>query len=380
MKVDLRDRDALYAVRPSDVAAYLRSRGWQEQEHPGGALTWAEFTLHDFEIALPLSSDLRDFPLRIAEALQTLELAENRDQLQILADLSTTAADVVRVQVLGQEAVDGTLPLDRALEVVTSTHDMMLAAACAAVDPKLFYASRKPTRATEYMRQVRMGQTERGSFVVTVLSRLPPEIPADQAQLLGIEEPFQRRVTDKLSEAMTAATNAAAHAIATGNLNDFEAAVPRGVSANLCDALSGLGTFEGTARNVAVNVSWAKARPTPPNRQDRFVMTPDVGPVFHEAAVLLKTKAPREEFEVRGQVFRLMRDPPNATEGEITVAGSIDGVPRNIWIVLTGADYGLAIQAHDHRSFLSAVGNLKKDGRSYRLHNARDVRIVDEGD
>lgn len=30
MKVDIRDREALCALRPSDVVAYLRSMGWQE--------------------------------------------------------------------------------------------------------------------------------------------------------------------------------------------------------------------------------------------------------------------------------------------------------------------------------------------------------------
>src|SRR5580658_6889374 len=135
MKVDLRDRDTLRAIRPSDVTAYLRTRGWRE--HVGRMPSWAPFTMDDYEIGVPLSSDLRDYPLRISEVLRTLEIVESRDQLQILADLSASAADIVRVQACDDEARDGTLPLDRAVEIVNSTHDLMFAAACAAVEPKL---------------------------------------------------------------------------------------------------------------------------------------------------------------------------------------------------------------------------------------------------
>lgn len=54
MKVDVRDADVLRAIRPSDFAAYLRSRGWQEHAELGA--NWAAFTYQDFEIALPLSA------------------------------------------------------------------------------------------------------------------------------------------------------------------------------------------------------------------------------------------------------------------------------------------------------------------------------------
>jgi len=88
LKVDLRDKEVLDAIRPSDFIAYLRFRGWRE--HPQPASTWIAFTLQDFEITLPLTSNLRDFALRMGEALRTLEVAEERSQLEILSELTRT--------------------------------------------------------------------------------------------------------------------------------------------------------------------------------------------------------------------------------------------------------------------------------------------------
>jgi hypothetical protein len=208
MRVDIKDRSALISVRPSDIASYLRSRGWTEHGAQNGA--WATFIRDDVEIAIPLTTNLVDFPQRMADALHTLELVEERDQTEILADLSLTSDDVVRIRIADVEARDGTLSLERASRVVSRTYDLMLAAACAAVEPKLYYPSRKPQKAMDYMRNIRMGQTERGSFVIAALSRVSPELmPADEASALGIPEPFERQVTEMLACALGAASEAA---------------------------------------------------------------------------------------------------------------------------------------------------------------------------
>ena len=48
--------------------------------------------------------------------------------------------------------------------------DLVLAAACAAITKRAYFATRKPTKATDYLSRVRMGQTERGSYVLTIRS------------------------------------------------------------------------------------------------------------------------------------------------------------------------------------------------------------------
>lgn len=377
MKADIRDRVALSALRPSEVVTYLRSRGWVQAPDAGNA-TWASFTLNDFEIALPLTQDFRDFANRISDAIRTLEIVEERDQFQILADLSLANADVVRVRVLDPEANDGTLPLDRAVDIIDNTYGLMLAAACAAVVPKLYYPARKPAQATDYMRQVRMGQTERGSFVVTVISHVQPEmVPPEEAAELGLPEPFEPRVTVKLGEAMDAVHHAAGQAIATGSLRGFEEAVERGVSANLCNALGGLSTSIYGSRPVGIDMAWARSRRIPPPTRRQIVVTPDFAPVLKDAADLLKAKAPREEYEMIGFVFRLRSDTPGSHAGEVTVAADVDGEQRSVWLDLRDDDYRLAVQAHHERRLLRAIGVLRKEGRSYRLRYPRDLQIFD---
>lgn len=72
---------------PQQVEMYLAAHGWQQQQLRGDkASIW---TLDDFEILLPLKPEIIDFNRRMAEVVETLALAENRSQFEILGALVT---------------------------------------------------------------------------------------------------------------------------------------------------------------------------------------------------------------------------------------------------------------------------------------------------
>ncbi|MHC5915381.1 MAG: hypothetical protein ACYTXE_31295 [Nostoc sp.] len=76
-------------INPLKVEVYLVAHGWQQQQRQGDkASIW---TLNGFEILLPLKGEIIDFSRRMAEVVETLALAETRDQQSILGDLITNA-------------------------------------------------------------------------------------------------------------------------------------------------------------------------------------------------------------------------------------------------------------------------------------------------
>ena len=89
---------------------------------------------------------------------------------------------------------------------------MMMAVACAAALPgRPSYGPRVPSAAAEYLDGVRIGQTEPGSYVITVISDVA--VPEQQAlvadETMHVDVPFERRVTTTLVEALAAAQVAA---------------------------------------------------------------------------------------------------------------------------------------------------------------------------
>jgi len=376
VRVAIQDELTLHSLKPLEMIAYLRAKGWkQEFEIQNKGSLWV---LDDnYDLTLPARRELGDYVLRISEVLRALARAEDRSELDVLRDIQTTTYDLIRVRASGQRAEDGVLPLEDAVRFVEHTRDMMLAAACAAIEKRAVYAKRKPQQAMDYLNHVQMGQTERGSFVLTVLSPVTPELRPAQGSLLPEvepEDPFERRVTRTLMDSLNALDSAARDATMGSNLEPFQIAVERGVSANLCDAVVGL-SAASTEDSLDMQISWSRTRPVGQSVSDRVVFGMDTIQVVEEAARLFREVAPVEDCEVTGFVLASDRG-VDAVEGDIKLDAYVDGKIHRVSIPLGPAEYRIALKAHDERRIVTCVGDLIKQGRGYRLQNPHHFKVL----
>ncbi|NNM60730.1 MAG: hypothetical protein HKM03_01015 [Steroidobacteraceae bacterium] len=382
MKAAIHDADTLRGLKPLEVVQYLRAKGWQQEGDLGSKATlWVTGGDTDDEIILPMRRELGDFDLRMSEVLRTLEKVEARSQLDILRDLQAASSDLIRIRAPTGNTADGTIPIEAAVTFVERARDLMLAAACAAIDKRSYFATRKPSQATDYLDQVRMGQTERGSFVLTILSPVTPLLkPADTGSLFPAEppEPFERSVTRTLALSLAAVRAAADMAAAQGNPKAFIDAVGQGVSANLCEALVGLAQIS-PSDGLDIGISWSPNRAIAASTPQRVTLPADTIPLLKEAARLFRETGPVEDFELQGGVVGLSR-PEGTAIGRVTVAGFIEGRARKVLLDLVEPDYTTAIRAHEEEAIVLCTGELVKEGRSFRLQNPRRFRMLGDSE
>ncbi len=242
MKPDIRDAASIQSLRPLEVAAYLRAKGWDPiPATPGMSIWQRRLGDEEFELVVPLESSVRDYALRMGEVLRTLAAVENRSQTDIYADLLTTFADVVRIRIDDPEAKDGTLSIEGHAQIAQKVRDLLLAAACSAIEHRAVWHTRKPAQALDRVRRLRIGQSERGSYVITVISAVSPalQMPSPD-RLFEAALPFERQVIQTLATTLAKLDTATEQAALSGQFESFELAVRDGVSANLCDAVAGL--------------------------------------------------------------------------------------------------------------------------------------------
>src|SRR5205085_1574396 len=98
------------------------------------------------------------------------------------------------------------------------------AAACATTEARAVWHTRKPAQAVEYVRRVRIGQTERGSYVVTVVSRVSPRLNVLNEELFESAEPFERRAMQTLAGSLVHLDQAAERAALSGEFAAFDEA------------------------------------------------------------------------------------------------------------------------------------------------------------
>ena len=92
MNVTIKDIELLKNLEPERISYYLESKGWKQAQKIGDrAIIWTSGNLNPEtpQIVLPLNCKLPDFPVSMNLMLETLEVIENRSQIEILADLIT---------------------------------------------------------------------------------------------------------------------------------------------------------------------------------------------------------------------------------------------------------------------------------------------------
>ncbi|MCY4459661.1 MAG: hypothetical protein OXC26_04550 [Albidovulum sp.] len=362
MQVSIRDRHALLAISPAALSAYARFVGWNQRE------TYRErsdiYVGENLpEIIVPRTVHLGDYASIVAELIKTFAQVSGQDELTIYRSLVTADRDVVRIR--AAESDDGSLSLDDGVNLVRGARSMVLAAACSLQDPRPVYRPGANREAVELLRQMRLGQTDQGSFVITMLTPVvPPPMPMLFEDLDDNNAPIARRVTKRIYEALAAARQAAEQAVA-GDSDAFGETVTKGVSANLCEALVRIITPFPT---LDVCVLWARTRPIAmPATVIRFGQSDAA--LLGEAARSLRARAPKPDKCLQGFVRILKRD-GEELDGTIRLKTEIDGQQQSVEAVLEQSDYERAVLAHNDRAPVILKGDLERLGHRWRLLNA----------
>jgi hypothetical protein len=364
------DIAALDEIKPADISSYLTAAGWDRRQQLNRGELWMLLADGDeFEVLLPVDPNLRDYQERIADLLHVLAVVEERPEADVFRDVITALADVQYIRTRPQTP-PGTTPVLDGVQAFRSARDLLLAAASSvvAVRAQPVLPTRKPRQATDFLKRVRLGPVSSGSFVFSVQTPLPrPDagvLPASSGQ------PFERRVSLRLHEAVRAAHAAAGEALREGEgIEPFARRIRRGVSADLCEALAGLG---GQGQNpFEIRFAWATAwpmmRPTP-----RVHFSSHLVPILVEGARGLRSLLPEEAVTVTGSVVRLHRETTNGP-GDITVSGVIEGDEtqrqRRVSVHLPEAAYADAVRAHDRGQDVLIEGDLYRKGNRASLEN-----------
>lgn len=312
MITDVLDTMTFATLESSSLVAYLEGAGWQitktnrdAKGDKSSLWVWSKQSDEEYEILLPLRPELGDYRLRLREAIETLSIAEGRSQLDIVAELTTSSADIVRIYVRSVGVSDSTIAMGDGVRLILNIQKMMNAVACSTIEPRFFYPRRKPTQVVNYMKDnVRLGQSGQGSYVVTVVSRLPPIRSfvnrGQQREIESEEDSFERKVLITLVEAISTTLTASKRATATDDLNGFIENVSHGISANFCAALADmLSSDKSEQRELIITISWSRSRSRPTisrsSVEQRFQLPNSSVPTLRRASRILRSKS-REEL------------------------------------------------------------------------------------
>jgi hypothetical protein len=377
-------KDLVTALRPGDVQLYLSSRGWvSEPFGPAGkGLLFRHPSYPDVDLVLPLTRDLGDYATRMAELVVNLSAVEQRPAWEILNDLSTPPGDVFRFRVADTIASLGQLPLDEGIKLIQGGRDLLWSSAMSQQHPAALHPLRADKQVNAFLSECRLGQTERGSFVATILAPVPPALEtqmtfgADEAW--ADSEPFARQVTTRLMSSL----GLVSEAIHSNDGHRILEGVSHGVSANLCDALLAMKP-PGDVSRLEIKVTWARSRPNVAPGIPQVVAFPseDFG-IIEEAGRTLRTRAYAKRERYAGPVLsvqKALRSLFDNVAGRMVLSTDVAGIKARVKVELRQDDFSRACDALRDGHRVAVTGIIRHDvkAREYVLSEPSGFEVVD---
>ena len=363
-------KDQMAGLRFEDVQLYLRSRAWQPdaQASTDGIGVYRLPKEPAAELLLPLRRDWADYAQRMGDVVWTLAAVEQRPVWEVLNDLSAPAGDLVRLRVLAPNATLGTLPLDDGLRLLQGGRDLLLAAACSAHQPQAYYPRQSFREALDFLESCRLGQSERGSYVATIIAPVPVDFepslfPNDLEEDIQIaSEPYPRKVILQLMSGLRVLRQA----IQGGAPERILQGVQAGVSANLCEALAAM-TPSNEQGSLEIRTSWSRLRPRVPQSlpqqvcfgQGEFSIIQEAGRRLREGV------APRRQ-RIEGFIISLHAEATlfEEFEGRVVMRTDVGSRSSRVRFVLSKQDYARACDAHRDGRRVAIDGVLQREAQS----------------
>lgn len=389
---------------PRSVARYLALSGWDLRSSEDASEVWTlrEGANRRAQVFLPLDKTYVDFPERFDTALRRLCLLYDCNPFQLASNVMRARSDLLYIRA-DQEILHDSIPLKQAEQLIQGTAKMMSAAAWSTLDKRASYSGRRPRVVRHFVEdEVRMGHTQRGSFVITVISRLDEEQSPheesedfessfeilheeaaaphaeDQIELPDARavdfQPFSRRVMSTLATSL----QTTADLIHRKELANLDSAVDLGVNAMLCDSLYEMSQFAGI-RAIDLNFKWAPASPEEHPNVDQVVFTRESISYVKSLGDQLKERSSYERLTIYGRVTKLERadDSHSPDAALVTIRGVLDQKRERLFRMrLTGHNHELAIRAYRDNFPLLVTGSIDRTKRSLEVQGDITVRTI----
>jgi hypothetical protein len=322
------------------------------------------------KVRVLLDPGFSDYPLRTAELIEVLSRHEQRPFLEILDDLLNPPGDRIRFRLFSESTRSGSIPLDDSIRVRQAAKQLFLAAAHSALKPQRHFARLSQAPALELLQECRETQTERGSYVTSLLVPVPPSVGD-----IELEAPYARRVTQVLVGALAEA----AQSVASGDPRPLLDRASAGVSSNFLVALAELRP-SGERSFLQIDVGWSRGRPPPKAERSTVKFEQGVFGMFREAARSLREATPVKGLEVEGFVIRLERpEVETGQPGEVAIATELEGYgSAKVHVRLEAPSYSQAANAHRDGRRVRVLGTLAKTGRRFELREPSGFEVLSE--
>lgn len=367
--------EALNSIKPIFLKNYALSTGWTRQgELPGKFFIYVH-SIFGKQLLVPMDVTFDDYHRRVADALEMLAIVEKRPIASIVNDVYMPSTDVIRCRLVGQEYENGTAPLMEGLSLIAGSKKSLYASALQVISPKKYHKRLRNTEAEEFLNKCRLGQTERGSFITTLIC--PIGISVSEQQSLIPEEEVQSfsTYTRKVTANFIKEIHLIKKAIDEDNLDVLKNGEVPLVSSNFCDALVEMKP-QNLNSSLEIGVRFS-TKDLIPNIANIISFRTDYFSEIEQISKELRPQFITELETIFAKVDALLGQPNEHGEvsGEVVIKFIDEDTPAKARINLNAIDYQLAVEAHRSNRYVKVVGEYQPASKVGRVTNHTEFSV-----
>lgn len=354
------------SINPLELCKYLNDLGWAELEKIKiKDIKVFQLLLKDelYQVNVPISREYRDFAKTILETCDTIAKTQGKSLEQTILELLNPLSDIIRVRIANDSIKNGSILFEDAINLYENAKKLLTTTAMSMYSNQEDFHGKLPDVVQNFIDRCRYGQTEIGSYVVSVVCPFIKEAEEGPIQLSLFDEQsdsansITRLITKKL---ITDLKNVKRVVDSGRNLDELiQSRDSDKINVNFLDALKNLNIATPQSM-VEISAKWA------PTIRENAIADPivsfnhDYYEVFRSKVEKYRKKTKEKAVEVLGQVSIMGSSPiPEERDyGDITLVALYKEKMRKIKIRLNVEDYYSAMKAHKRGSFVKISGEF----------------------
>ena len=361
--------DMTLKLNPLAVAKYLIDTQWKEYLVKRNDIKIFQYEKDDtFEqVTVPLEKNLRDYKQIMYETICKIAYIEKKSVEQQMLYLLNPNTDILKIRLDRKEVESGNIMFDDAIQLYDNAKKLLAATALDIINPKRIHWGRIDDSVQQFLTRCRFGQTEIGSYVVSVVCPFAELSEAEGYKQLSIfsdEERCANSLTRKVTNRLMSNIAIIKKKVDEGNLESL-VNYEDGISSNFYEALNGMDLYSENT-SVEFTAEWSPIVKSNRSPIEKVMITND----YYEPlqSVISKIKeCTNERTEIIGKIKDLKAAPiiDKRKFGTVVVVYiSGNGKAKSVKVKLDKEDYDNAVMAHQYGKTVRLIGELKEAPRA----------------
>ena len=316
-----------------------------------------------FQINIPCDRNFSDYSYAIRKAVHILSLTESKSEEQLILELLNPMSDILRVRHISSSVENGSILFEDAINLYDNAKKLLTNAALDVTCYKKIYKGRLSDTVQEFISKCRYGQTEIGSYVISLVCPfvdISDDGQVKQLNFFSDEENAAISITRRATKKVMDSISIIKETIEEGkDLSDLVEDESKQISVSFIESLTNMNLINpGSA--LEIKAKWAPTIRDNISQKSVVEMSHDYYSPLQSIVEKYKADDEKESCVIEGKIADLKATPQleKRTKGNAKLVYIAEDSSRtkSIQLILDPENYNVAIQAHQGGKTIRAVG------------------------